>query len=397
MKRRIFLVIISFFLLAPMQVFALTQDQLNALQYDGEYYLGQPTGSLANSCGPGVTNLTGNGNIQQAYNYFISVGFTPNQAAGIVGNLWYESGGVNPTQGQKGGGGGYGIAQFTGAKLAELKQWSAANGLDYTTLKAQLNFLWYDINTNEQQVLRDVKSTTTVQDAVLAWQGNQNVGGPYIGYERPADESASVQQRTDDANATLTLYGNSVTGSSAADSGGCVTASANGCVNPFAKIKGLGPERIDMGVDYAAPAGSPILAMCDAKVIGAASGGTGWVSPTNTQACVYLELTGGPYTGKTYYVCEDIKPTVTTGQVVTAGTQIATFLPSGTGIETGWGSGTPYGALAAELNQECTNGDPGCWSSAAGVSFNKFLLATGAQGGVFVPGAPPQTMPPGYP
>lgn len=194
--------------------------------------------------------------------------------------------------------------------------------------------------------------------------------------------------------------GGSTTGTTSG--GGCTTTGAGGCVNPFGKIShGLVPERIDMGVDYAAPAGSPILAMCDAEIIGAAAHGTGWNSPTDTEACVYLRFTGGPYSGKYYFVCEDITPNVKLGlnthQQVKAGQQIATFLPSPTGIETGWGSGTPWGALAAQLHQECGGSDPGCWATAAGVSFNKFLKQTGAKGGVFVPGAPPQKMPPGYP
>ena len=361
-----------------------------------QWPLWNPNAGGCNSAAALTTvSVTGNTNIQIAYNFFVSNGYSPMQAAGIVGNLDEESIGVNPTQGQIGGGGGYGIAQWTPPTSMFL--WiNAKNGDAYTlggqTGKAigQLDYLLYDLNNGNTAARDAVKADTTVATATYDFMHL---------YERPAAATAALNVRTLDANAIFAKYGNSSPSSSSGGSGSCTSsaAGAQGCVNPFSKFTGLSPERIDMGVDYAAPAGSPILAMCSAKILGAAIGGTGWVSPTNTQGGVYLLLTGGPYAGKTYFVAEDIRPTVKTGDTVTAGQEIATFLPSPTGIETGWGSGTPYGPLAAKLNQECFNGDPGCWSSAAGVSFNKFLIATGAKSGIFVPGAPKQTMPPGYP
>jgi murein DD-endopeptidase MepM/ murein hydrolase activator NlpD len=175
-----------------------------------------------------------------------------------------------------------------------------------------------------------------------------------------------------------------------------VTVNAQGYVNPFRDIPKLTPERIDMGVDYNAPAGSPILAIGNATVLAATDHGSGWTSPLNTQAAVYYRLDDGPYAGKTIYVAEDIQPTVAAKQSVRAGAQIATFLSSSTGLETGWGSGTPYGCLAFALGQQAP-GDPGGWSSAAGMSFNRLLVGLGAPAGIYNPGAPRQTMPAGYP
>lgn len=48
-------------------------------------------------CSVGPDNLTGANNPQKAFNYLVQVGYTKEQAAGVVGNMMEESMGVNPT------------------------------------------------------------------------------------------------------------------------------------------------------------------------------------------------------------------------------------------------------------------------------------------------------------
>lgn len=77
------------------------------------------TCSAVSSTGAGgVTSLQGNNNEQKIFNYLLAVGFTQNQAAGIMGSLQFE-GGFSPfrqEESQSWPAGGYGIAQWTGGR-----------------------------------------------------------------------------------------------------------------------------------------------------------------------------------------------------------------------------------------------------------------------------------------
>ena len=53
------------------------------------------------------------------------------------------------------------------------------------------------------------------------------------------------------------------------------------------------------------------------------------------------ELLLAPRAGKWWYWSEQIQPTVSPGQTVSAGQVVATYAPSGTGIETGWWDEVP--------------------------------------------------------
>jgi hypothetical protein len=157
--------------------------------------------------------------------------------------------------------------------------------------------------------------------------------------------------------------------------------------NPFAHIQNLVPERIDMGVDYSGT--GPVVALGSGRVFN--TNGGGWPGGV----FIGITLDSGPYAGKPYFIAECVKPTVQVGQHVQAGQQIADMYDCGSGIETGWASGTADETLAASLHQQAA-GDPGGWSSAAGVSFDKVLVAAGAPSGI--PQGPPHgQMPPGYP
>lgn len=94
-----------------------------------------------------------------AYNFFISKGLTPVQAAGLVGNLQQESG-VNPTQKQVHGP-AMGIAQWEAPRWKQLK---AYEGKRYLTLAGQLDFVWHELSTGYYHKLADgpLKACTTV-------------------------------------------------------------------------------------------------------------------------------------------------------------------------------------------------------------------------------------------
>lgn len=105
-----------------------------------------------------------------AYQFFINKGFTPEQAAGIVGNLQAESGAnldnlYNPAGG---GTGARGIAQWRGARTQTFYQ-RYGTYPDTATLDQQLDFVMYEFNTTERKAYNAVKSTSSAADAANAF------------------------------------------------------------------------------------------------------------------------------------------------------------------------------------------------------------------------------------
>lgn len=139
-------------------------------------------------------NLVGNTNNEKAYNFFLSVeggSFTPQQAAGIIGNLVIESGDrkgdIRPTvvSGVKNEG-SFGIAQWNpskaaGYRLQELKRWSNSAGLDYRSLYAQLKFIVYELGKYSYLGLAKLRKAETVEEASRVFETK---------YERPAKGSS---------------------------------------------------------------------------------------------------------------------------------------------------------------------------------------------------------------
>lgn len=86
-----------------------------------------------------------------AYNYFLSKGLAPHQAAGVVANLIQESGNFRDDviSGQTTGDNnlknkGYGIAQWRGERYSNLINYAQKQGMNPYTLDAQLAFVEYE-------------------------------------------------------------------------------------------------------------------------------------------------------------------------------------------------------------------------------------------------------------
>ncbi len=121
---------------------------------------------------PGASGdgVGGTDRAKYAYQYFINQGFTPEQAAGIVGNLQAESGPnldslYNPAGG---GSGARGIAQWRGARTQEFVSRYGTTP-DLASLDDQLDFIMYEFNTTESRALSGVKSATTAAEAANAF------------------------------------------------------------------------------------------------------------------------------------------------------------------------------------------------------------------------------------
>jgi hypothetical protein len=146
--------------------------------------------------------------------------------------------------------------------------------------------------------------------------------------------------------------------------------------NPLRAIRGLTPERIDMGVDYSGY--GPIYAIGDGIVLTTTV--PGWPGGT----MIVYQLTDGPANGLVVYAAEDIAPTVHVGDTVTANSVLGLMYLGPDGIETGWGDPAVIGnTLAGDTRQF-----DGANTTAFGANFSEFLQWLGAPPGI------PQNSPP---
>lgn len=84
-----------------------------------------------------------------AIDFLVKQGFSVNQAYGIVGNLQVESfDDIRPWA--QDGTGAYGIAQWQGSRLEDLKQFARDNQSDYTAFETQLAFLVHELQHKEK-------------------------------------------------------------------------------------------------------------------------------------------------------------------------------------------------------------------------------------------------------
>jgi hypothetical protein len=111
-----------------------------------------------------------------AYNFFLTKGWSPAQAAGIVGGLRGETSNLNASQSHDNGI-GLGIAGWNGQRLQALHSFAAQHGTDATDLRTQLEFVNYELNGPEANAGRALRSAQTPQDA----------GNAVLAYFRPKD------------------------------------------------------------------------------------------------------------------------------------------------------------------------------------------------------------------
>jgi len=125
-----------------------------------------------------ITNVSMTASGKQIMDFFIKKGLTPEQASGIVGNLYRESN-LNPKAvGDRGT--SYGIAQWHAERFEALKKFP-----NWDTLEGQLNFLWYELNTTAKNALSNLKQTSTPQEAAAVFARD---------FERPASRNYSQRE-----------------------------------------------------------------------------------------------------------------------------------------------------------------------------------------------------------
>jgi hypothetical protein len=120
-----------------------------------------------------LTALQGANAARAANQFFVNKGYTPEQSAGIVGNLVHESG-MNPAAPGDAGTSG-GLAQFHNERLANLRSFAAAQGKPATDFQTQLEFIDKELHSTEAGTLAKLQEAKTPEQAAAA----------FIDYERP--------------------------------------------------------------------------------------------------------------------------------------------------------------------------------------------------------------------
>lgn len=128
-----------------------------------------------------LTASAPNAETMTAFKFFVDKGYSTHQAAALVGNLMQESGASLDPNAVGDNGTAFGIAQWRGDRLKKLQLFAEANGLDYKTREAQLQFMHYELQTDESAAGQRLRSATTLEDA------NDAV----LGYERPQGWTAA--------------------------------------------------------------------------------------------------------------------------------------------------------------------------------------------------------------
>lgn len=135
-----------------------------------------------------VTNYTQTqvANATYIYNYFINQGWTAQSIAGVLGNMVSESG-LNPNIWEIGGGGGYGLVQWTPA--TSMINWCNSNGYNYTTLAGQCAYLQYEMT-------HGIGFYPSSYSSMTAYQYMHSTMSPYslalvflANFERPANRN----------------------------------------------------------------------------------------------------------------------------------------------------------------------------------------------------------------
>ena len=120
-----------------------------------------------------IRTAQGNGNSyeEQIFNFFVNLKeYTPAQIAGIVGNLYAESGfaeDVITTERRGDGGKAHGIAQWHPDRWNPFLNWCEANNYNPYTVNAQMRWVAIELDGSESSAKARLLKTTTPEHAAI--------------------------------------------------------------------------------------------------------------------------------------------------------------------------------------------------------------------------------------
>ena len=121
------------------------------------------------------------------------LGFTNSAACGIVSNIAHETGWTfNPNLGSQYC---YGLIQWVGGRLSNMKNWCYENGKDYTTIQGQLDFMYWELVYDDTYGTYDY-----LMQCEDSMDGAYNAGWYFCyWFERPDNARARANLRGSDA------------------------------------------------------------------------------------------------------------------------------------------------------------------------------------------------------
>lgn len=364
----------------------LPTDEVKALDEYTNWVAGGCNGSGGGGGGSTPVSLTGNDNVQKTFNFFVSEGLSTAQAAGVVANFMWETGGGTNVDPLAGGSdpstsAAFGIAQWTpGSKYVTDKNYDNVTGQD-TDLLTQLNVVWDEMNgksitswsgwgTN----LAQLKQINNAGDAANFFR--MNFEGCDVSY------SSCTVDRVNLANQLVKQLGNGGGGGGGASTptspagscgGGSTAATTPGsCKGGGGKYAALVSSTanfagIDQGIDFTPTGTTPfdICAPASGKITQADQTGHQF-DRTTGQAEIIEQLDqspSAPDSSQYIYYAEiiQIASGITVGTHVNKGDLLGTNNES-PGIEVGW-------ALSPTIGFKCPIGIP----TPCGESFNTWI------------------------
>lgn len=176
----------------------------------------------------GTNNNTNDGRAIQILNFLVDKGLTPTQACAICGNCFVESAkrydpkAYNPNDN---GGPSYGLFQWHDkpagvGRMTNLKNYCKGKGLDYTSMKGQLEFLWHENAGNFKQYFSS-NTNLSVDAYTKWWERHWEVCGTCHHSERIAEANrlAGLYKQLNKVECTVELTGGSGAGSGGEDGG----------------------------------------------------------------------------------------------------------------------------------------------------------------------------------
>lgn len=191
-------------------------------------------------------------NAKKAFEFFKSQGWSPEQAAAIVGNLQVEStANLNPSiigeNDVAPGVHSYGIAQWNRDRFANLQRFAASRNTKWSDFDTQLAFVQHELLGTEKAAGDRLRNASTTEEAAA-------IVDQY--YERSSGQARG--QRIANAYA---IY-NGVASQTASGRQGRVTSGFGMREHPV-----LGGRRMHKGIDIDAPTGSSVHAYIKGRVI----------------------------------------------------------------------------------------------------------------------------------
>ena len=156
--------------LGPLEKFDNTISQHDGIHpYNGYSKLFQAGSQFAGpvSGGKAGKGVAATGNAKDAVKFFMSKGWSAEQAAGIVGNLQAESGANLQTNLVGDGGQAYGLAQWHPDRQAKFKR-AFGKDIRQAGFQEQLAFVQWEFEHDESAAAAQIKNTKTAKDAAAA-------------------------------------------------------------------------------------------------------------------------------------------------------------------------------------------------------------------------------------